>query len=276
MAQSQTPPTITDETDIASDSSTSNPSVRYRKPTSTLSKSLSLPEVYLPPLSKTPPNPLDEHRKWEVLKERNGLSAYHPQHWSPTRIASIGGERDFWGVLYGIPQAPYLRLYRHAGHAAIGAQALESWRIFGGVLERDLSVFLRVTHAVTWHLWNRPMRMPGGVSVNLRQYLNVDTLVATGYVDVKVARESFFAEHESLGEFLYTVERDVASQLAGVQFGGDVTLDVALCMIWERYTGRERAEVLTPRERQLFKLWKRLPKRPTRTLQYHDQAPRYG
>ena len=235
-----------------------------------------MPVVKLAPLKHTPPNSNNLHSKHDILREREGLTAYHPQNWQATRLVELESANPFWGVLYGIPANPYLLFFRREARALDRALDLESYRLFGGVLQTERDFFAPVRDAAHHYLWNRTPRLKG-VPVPLTTYIGGDVLRPLSYREVETPRQSFFAEHELIGQYLHVVDAATARQLGGVDFGGDVTLDLALLSIWGKYTQVEVLQYLTPRERQLLKLWKRLPKPPTyRPLKHHASAPRYG
>lgn len=193
-------------------------------------------------------------------------------------MVEFEGANSFWGVLFGLAANPYLLLFRKAETARLKALDLEGYRLFGGVLETERSQLFPVTLAANYYLWNRQPRVKGK-RMNLIQYLERDHLTPKQYEDVNVPRESYFAEHALVGKYTFTVPHKLAHQLGGPTFTSDVELDCALLTIWGRYTNSERMHHLTVRERELYKLWKRLPKSVEmnlRPLNYHAEAPRYG
>jgi hypothetical protein len=235
-----------------------------------------MPVVRLAQFKRTPPQSENLHRKHDILREKEGLSAYHPQHWGETRVVQFHSDHPLWGVLYGIAANPYLLFFRREANAVQRALDLESYRIFGGVLHTERDYFAPVRDAVHHYMWNRTPRIKG-VAVSFSVYIGGESLAPAAYREVEPPRQSFFAEHELIGKYLHVVPVETARQLGGVQYQDDVTLDLALLSIWGKYTAVEQLQYLTPRERQLLKLWKKLPKPPTyRPLTYHADAPRYG
>src|SRR6476620_1942411 len=83
--------------------------LRLYPPNSTRnSNELTMPVVRLAQFKRTPPQSENLHRKHDILREKEGLSAYHPQHWGETRVVQFHSDHPLWGVLYGIAANPYL------------------------------------------------------------------------------------------------------------------------------------------------------------------------
>ncbi|MGL5719637.1 MAG: hypothetical protein ACRCYP_02415 [Alphaproteobacteria bacterium] len=233
-------------------------------------------EVQLPPLERY------MHFYREVLDPQHYL---HPSRWGATTVARVPGDNPCFVLMFGPDDTPLAKFYTLEHTVRGQALALENWRLFGGDLRKGnyhgyLTRFVRWEHTAVATAQTKPFTVQAHWAkpdvpkriVRLREWLGRDTLKLVLPRDIVLPTYDY--SHEFQGAPTVLVPQQKAEALGGFLFGGDVELNLGLCAYWDSINAHNRA-ALTNRDFALYKLFKKLPRQITRTLEYNADAPTY-